>query len=857
MEPNLFLAPRPSSHSTHQTLPPWTLELQSKIEKTQPGPSSGRKVSSTDTRAGISSNSVSSASVASGIPIPAAAASDPASASAVSATVASSTSTNSTRSQDFDALSDLINGSVSDLWSHNDSQNLSVNLTSIMEDSDDKEVFFSPNDLFLDPLPKLSKLSPNTYSDITSTPIRRQSEGSVSADTPCRKLASKIEILDSPVRHKSSSTAYNELLCTQKVWTVSLDEELIRSWNKYKLYKASHPDPAIFKYTTRNKILSRMLYSRTNVFRSPKQVSARLQRLIKYKVDEANSTSFPATTVRAPALQPPIAVMPVSVPPMLQNVTSEYLNFHEFHMGFQFKDYMLGKHTFAVLGPTFLPQPTYEIFSQIASTIHHQKFLADLTQISPVLSSRQIPIHNVLCSINFNTQPDASSPLSPEASSHLINLSNGLFLSFLKLRVPCSHSKKPFLAWRSIITVYKGLNEILLSTEDAVNGYKDNNQDYILQIPFLNSFWSGYLSFLMNGTNSFKDLNDLTILQAICEGENGLDGIKGYFIYNFTASNTISSSLHVSMFKLQNMHTEARVDDFDEVETILAPSSPIASSPHKPEMQLSQMRINVDLDNLYDMPGPATAPVFDARAIQGVNCNYNSRPGPGPQNLFHASKSSTNVMSQANGDGAFTKRQVLPRHFSCDDVISRETSLANELNSKREPSIDAAYNPLTCHIPTHGFFKEEGKHFDTFIDDMGPGVHPESIELSLGLNMLNSKRWNLNTESIAFEAQAVQSAPAGREHFFPDFGTFDQASNDASVVVKQAQNRKMSFQSARRDSHISAAQHPQPSQVGLNEVSGRQGLQKFGEHQEHKELQNQASFHKFQMTLPVMYQPKK
>lgn len=769
-----------------------------------------------------------------------------------------SASTPAKSSQELDALSDLINGSSTDLWSRNDALTLSVNLTSIMEDSDDKEVFFSPRDLFLESMPKLTKVSPATYSDITSTPVKKKTEAADSiTETPCKKLASKIEILDSPIRSKSSS-AYSDVISTQKVWTASLDEELLRCWNKYKLYKASNTDTSIFKYTTRNKILSRMLLSRTSVFRTAKQVSARLQRLMKYKADEAKSASFSAPNSLMEA-----QVMPCQVPPTfvsvvggaanVSQVSMDYLNINEFCMAFQYKDYMLGRHMFATLGPVSMAPPTYEIFSEIAKTIHHQKFLQELNQLSPTLIAQGTPVHNVLCNINFNAQVDTSSPLSPHATSRLINLSNGLFLSYLKIKVPKSHSKESFLAWRSIVTVFKGLEEILLKSEDAINGYKNNSQDFLLQIPFLNNFWAGYLSFLLNGSNSCKDLNDLTILQIICDGEKGLEKIYGYFIYNFNIADLNSPSVSVSMFKLRSDPVAVvRADDADEVETILAPSSPVNTSPEKPSFQ-PEMRVDVNLANLYDIQGPSTAPLFDSRAIQSINCNFNSRPTAAPQQAFHASKSSVNVTSATYDEPLDNKRPNMSRHFSLGYVPSHGRQDYFGMGARPNQTVGMPMNDISStHSQPNIFEGGQNMLINTQtlnaqnLNNLQADLPTASMDTSLNLDMID-KPWALNTENLSFDGPEIQSAPATREHFFPDFANSSEVSNDAGQVLKQVHNQsKMTAARAFRRASQKSLGSPNSQHGKMVQMPAAQATQ-----------QNQPNFHRLPMSLPVMFQPKK
>lgn len=793
-----------------------------------------------------------------------------------------------TLAHEFDTHSDLVSTSASDVWSmsqngQNDSHSLSVNLTSIIEDSDDKELFLSPQDYFLDSIPRPNRVSPGS-NDFTSTPTRRKSDCSARsslshtnppAETPCRKLASKIETLDSPARSRASS-AYTDILSSQKVWTTSLDEELLRCWNKYKVYKISHNDPAIFRYTSRNKILSRMLLSRTSVFRTAKQVSCRLQRLLKNR--DADSSNTPFTMDEAPPPQPVfqkennVPVMPVS---QTFSTPSVGLNIFEFCMAFHYRDFVLGSHSFASLGPTPVQPPSCEDFAEIAKTIHHKKFLMQLTSIAPTMVSQNVPIHNVLCAINFTHQPNSSSPMSPHASSRLINLGNGDFLSYLKIKVPKTKSNQSFLSWRSIITVYKGLEEILLSTEDAVNGYRDQNQDFMLQVPFINSFWSGYLSFLMNGSNSYNDLNDLTILQVICDGEMGLGKIHGCFIYNFATNDRALPSLTVSMFTLRNAPADSRLglsqqvpeqfngiktnnvadtvqsktpaDDVDELETILAPSSPVCPTPGKPDDFKPEMRVNVDMANIYSMQGPSTAPLFDSRAIRNANANLMTHKSPPTQIYFHPSKSSSNIMTQSLDTGVETQRPYMARHFSCD-FLPQQAKIENFVAGNQPV-------PQTVNVNQSSTLFED-KQFNMFmnghdISSIETGCPPQgALDTALNIDDIDSKPWNLgiNTDSLAFESPIVQSAPASREHFFPALDRSSEVTNDAGQVLKQAHIHQRAAELAnRRASH------------SMQSSSSGQVLKKGPVAQTHASQTSlvRPPFHKFPTSQPVMYQPKK
>lgn len=552
-----------------------------------------------------------------------------------------------------DNNSDLICTSESvEMWSLANENQTAMNLTSINEDTNDKDMFLSPEELFLEKpsqmpavLPKLesSPIEDDTPLSVTRTPTKRRKLSS-NSDSPCKLLATQIADLDSPQRLKGSTPKSTS--SSTKLWTAELDDALLRCYEKYTRYRQTHsPNSAVFKYTTQNKILSRMLQNKTGVARTAKQITARLVRLknspgpkpAKQPESSKNILSSPPEIVVTDALH------------SLRNALADLVSIEQILIAFNYKHTIPREHQFTTLNQKAGNPPLNLPVSGARKLLPYEnhKFAAEFDTISPKLLAQNVLIHNVHCEINFKTQ-DAltSTPASPFTDPKSLSMDNGSFLSYTSIKVPGSKLTDGFLSWTSSITVYKGNDKVLLKTKERVNGYKNETGNFEFDLPFLNNFWAGYLTFLTNGSNSFEDIKGIVILQVIHEGNDENSGrIHGYFIYRFDLAAFNGGYSSVSSIKLKELSLTGDSEDLeDDNATVLAASSPLKPSP--PRRALS---VRTDVANACTVAGPLTAPTMNAAILHKFNPNYGaSMEAPQERPFIHQSNSTNSIYVDAS-----------------------------------------------------------------------------------------------------------------------------------------------------------------------------------------------------------------
>lgn len=493
-----------------------------------------------------------------------------------------------------------------ELWSlADDSQNLSMNLTSINEESD-KDVFLSPNEFLFGPL-----FAQNDEKETPLESVPKKRKLSVVEDSPCKKLASCIETLKSPQRGVSESSPPKSPH-KNKVWTSHLDHELLRCHAKYSAFKALHSaDPAKFKYTSQNKILSRMLLNKTGILRSAKQISTRLLKLVKNAIPRINNISDSTKT-------PPVTDTKISTilaSPQATNDTPRTAQLQKLNMSFNYLDAGQGSHIFTTYEAKHDPDPQINTKADLQRLLPNKNnvFLRDWDQISGILSKQKTSICNVCCQVNFNSDFNAaSSPVSPMSNPRQFTLANGNFLSSLLVNIPtndCSDS------CRSLVlstVIYKGTEKVLHRSKEMINGFLNENQCLDVEVPFMSKFWSGYLSYLSNGTQDYQDLENLIILQAIHEKDKEEQPLI-FLVFTFAPAKTQHCSARVSLHLLQE--EDSIEDEADELETMVVSSPALASSPFVASPAKRPFRVNTTIPENFP-PAPTSAPIYNSNLLQ-------------------------------------------------------------------------------------------------------------------------------------------------------------------------------------------------------------------------------------------------
>lgn len=529
---------------------------------------------------------------------------------------------------DIDSTADLISTSTG-IWSlANDTPNATLNLTSIHEEhsnAKDTELFLSPDDLFLrNPIQLGTKESPTLLSsplddDTNKTVVSRKRKLSDPPESPCMLLASQIESYGSPFT-PSTSLEINDK-SSSKVWTSQLDKALASCYEKYLQFKDKQsPDSLAFKYTSQNKILARMLFNKTGVERTAKQVSSRLLRLTKNRRERPICSTSDLNIKESVQLVPDVPTIMSSPLCMTRrsslNRESLDLTLGEFTMSFIYKSPIHGVHNFAKLVG---PHPASSSSSSVMDVkkklqIENSVLSSDFDKIAGKLSTQRVPVYSVSSQLNLKPNEGATStPASPFTNPRLFSIENGNYLCHLKLKVASNVSNDNFLSWKSYICLYKDNNKVLSKSREQINGYKVSNGSFELQVPFLNNFWGGYLTYLSNGSNAFNDLKDIHIIQVIYEGDDESFGtIHGFFSYKFDAARTDLGSTTYCCIKLQaNLEL-----DVDDNETVVA-----SSSPEKPPSKTG-LSINTALANMNSAEDPMSIPSYDASYLHRFNPNY-------------------------------------------------------------------------------------------------------------------------------------------------------------------------------------------------------------------------------------------
>lgn len=627
---------------------------------------------------------------------------------------------------DVDTSADLIaTGDSVDLWSlANDSQNpsMTVNLTSIHEEgstSKDSELFLSPGELFLQNPVDLRKKSDHK---LQSSPIEDEQCSETSSkkrklsdvtESPCKLLATRIDSIASP--EQSASPRARRDFNTSKLWSPSLDAALAACYRKYRIFKESQlSDSVAFKYTSQNKILSRMLFNKTGVIRSPKQVSSRILRLNKNRLGESERTpeaKHKTETPLADSNEKHISSSPIDASSLTnQNVSAPHLTLDQFTMSFNYNSPIQGVHNFAKLVNGGHGGPQVSNMSELKKIllINNAIFSSDYDKIAAKLFSQSVPIYLSENQINLKPAEDATStPTSPLTNPRSFTIENGNFLCHLGLKLAPNVATSDFISWKSCISIYKDDDKVLLRSRELINGYKSADGSFQFQVPFLNNFWAGYLTFLCNGSNDFKDLKSLHIVQVIYEGDDESFGkIHSYLTYRFEIAKLQKGISSVTLIKLDGTSDS----DLDDNATVLASSSPV--QPVNPRSALS---VNTTLANTNAVAGPMSIPTYNASVLRKFNPNYHSNGAGTPMEYQPGS-----AISMYPSDVPFqTSPETLDTPASIN-VMSGNNQSAGQIMVQPSNNIQAVEVIQSAHYEP-GMHSANQAHFPTPIQHL-PGT---------------------------------------------------------------------------------------------------------------------------------------
>ncbi|SGZ56371.1 CIC11C00000002128 [Sungouiella intermedia] len=768
---------------------------------------------------------------------------------------------------DVDSTADLICTATSvDLWSlANDTQtqNATMNLTSIHEEASNNkgsELFLSPEELFLqDPAtlqPKETQLLSSPIENDTKKPLAsRKRKLSDAPESPSKLLASQIDNYGSPVTPATFSDVTEK--SSSKIWTPQLDAALASCYAKYLHFKEQPSEALALKHASQNKVLSRMLFNKTGIERTPKQVSSRLFRINKNRsVRSACSEMDVQSTVQPISNVPTIVSSPLEdillSPP---NIVSPDLAMEEFNMSFIYKSQIQGEHSFSKLVPTDPGSMSVPNIMDIKKflLIENSVFSSDFDSISSKLSSQRVPVYSMTSQINFRPNEDATStPASPSTNPKLFSIENGKFLCHLKMKVAQRVSNDDFLSWKSFITLYKDTDNVLLRSREQINGYKTQDGSFELHIPFLNNFWAGYLTFLSNGSNAFDDLKDIKIVQVIYNGDDDSFGtIHGYLTYRFDIARMNQGNTTCSCIRLQSS-PDFNVDDN---ETVLA-----SSSPAKPPSSKANLSVDTELANMNTTPGPMSIPSYNASLLHKFNPNYQQ---PDPKHLLSMRLVSSSaiyhldVSYQKSPDAMNTPASMSTlggRHQSAGQIMPHlpHDAIPLEQHPIPPPSFQAGIPNGQFHAPIsqppqqamshnqfpvhyaqgmqmmpigHGEVPKENMRFEPMGKPMNVPVAPPMLG-----GLVPPQQWGVMYHGTEpFGQQPINSAPASQVQFFPK--------NSAPMAIDHKNMSKSG-----------------PT-ITFGPILGYDPSKDMKEHS--KKHKSTINFHKFLQNPQVMYKPKK
>lgn len=712
--------------------------------------------------------------------------------------------------------SDLVATSESvDLWSlGSDSHHNATTMTTVHENTSTDEFYYSPTEfLTAEPESHLHS-SPALEAAPQKTPSRKRKLSRVNV-SPSEAVAAQIDKLTVP-----RTPAATKALSASKTWTPALDSALLLCQERYKDYRRKHsPDGTTTKHALRNKILSRLLFNTTGVNRTAKQISSRLIRLSKAtSTKDVISPSYSAQSV--PEMEDSHAIFssPVSVASTgFPDKNAPLLSIREFSVAFDYKHQIQGSHFFTKLVRSSTIDRGVGIDrARKATGIDNNLFDHDFLQLAHKLVAQNVPIFNVTASMDLRPSDNiTSTPTSPLTNPHLFTLDNGSFLTYMNVGVSGKKCKDLFISWKSAITIYKGKSSRLLETRELVNGYKNDDGDFTLEVPFLNNFWSGYLTFLTNGSNRFEELKSLYILQVIYDGDDQeMTNIHGVFTYSFDIAASGHGSASVSTIVLKG----GEETEMDDNATVLASSSPVRSSPGR-----FNFSIDTNLANRNASPGPSSVPTYDANLLYKLNPNYSQAPVRPTLSRFssvpHHSQTKTGFENYVNLAPSYSSTDLLAPPSAGQNGVVPALPHASPYNQPLHALQSIQYSSTSLasdgqyHACTPPFQYLESAPIGE-VGQSGMALRPNHA----------ASQWHAPIHDNGSVPVAVTSAPASQVHFFPG-GNFPTA--------KEATKQTITFGPI-LEYDPSKSHRGQPKRSKCN-----------------------PSIHKFQLTRQIMYKPKK
>ncbi|CCE87134.1 Piso0_005673 [Millerozyma farinosa CBS 7064] len=526
--------------------------------------------------------------------------------------------------------------------------------------------YLSPRRLTLQQsTPITKKYSSTDCTPSGEVPLSHSRDASLSQDMSAHKdkkrrissvtdssLSSVDSDAESRKRPNQNSQIYIDGMNSQeKVWNPDLDSTLMEAYLKFRNYKGENQlDSSVLKITSQNKILSKMLYEKTGVHRTSKQIASRLFRLTRLKKgnklkishDKFSSEEFnniiqeplehlikPTTKEEdnSDILGSLLTSSPVADDgKVASRGKSAELTPKQVVISFV-SDNSQNSHVFTSHKSTKFSNLSSTQFSKLIPRALHSDFTQDIIS---TLISHQIPVmyaSNCLSlskgGIISKTPGSDTSPFSISSMNDInrpLNLENGHFNAFIRLNASLGDTYIPdMLQWKCLSKVFNQ-DKLILKKAELINGYfNDEDKSFDMHLPFLKDFWSGFLSFLNDGVNARDALADISIIQLLYEGDSiNKDSLRGAIVHKFQSNDDHLGTTEVTVLKLTETVKNQQPDDDDNA-TDVAYSSPRQSSPYTHTIGAKSnpnLKIDVSMANTMQSNGPFSAPIYDAKLVQ-------------------------------------------------------------------------------------------------------------------------------------------------------------------------------------------------------------------------------------------------
>ncbi|KAI5967437.1 hypothetical protein KGF57_000380 [Candida theae] len=816
-----------------------------------------------------------------------------------------------------------------DIWSslNATSQNQS-NLTSIHEsDNEAGKCDFAEGDLKMFQTPakksasgsKLNQLPPNVVSDVSAqgiytrdTPlstyanhvVKKRKIDSHITDTPNNRIATRIDsTMESPLSVRRLSNANSTTSsAASDVWSLELDEILIKSFHKYHKFKSSDVsnESTILKKTSQNKVISRMIFNRTGILRTSKQISSRIFRLTKAG-RLTKETKTPQTVASTSELEDfmrtPLEEL-VNGQQLPDSAHSDALIDNELNMlltSSPLEDVFEAVSFYGLVPRDFMMRFRSNhqtlTFTQLRKqTTRDNKISEKLDPLTlRALKSQNASILMYSHDLNLQIRDMETSTPLPRSwtpnSTNTTNLHGSCFESTMSIEVLCKGSATPpMLTWHSSLEVFKG-DKKLLRVTDMINGYRNEDEkSYTLHIPFVKSFFTGYINYLINGSTISSE-EDIKVVQFIYnnvdESNSKLDlqksNVHAYIIHNFHVNGTRGeTSVKIVETKSIRQGTES-----DDNETVVADSSPLGRHSSTPQ-STSKMRerespakLKIDINKANQnhnlLSGPMTAPVYNSKVNnqfngQGLGDSQGSKrlnlvngvppSAPPPQSLqqqpvdsfaFYRVTSQNSLSSSQRihfdaGANNTNMNPMQPRGYESNGVRVGVSSLGTQ----QPTTLGNPYNPQTQNVlqqfPSRTLYSQQQFPQMSFhlqqhggVKNHAPSAHSSTPGISFAANYQNVP---VQQHQSHQPGQHVSNQP------------LPNTTNIANIQPKQNSR----FQTV----HTHSNQQNKAKEITFGPILGYDPSKDAKITRAQTKPSNQGrGIHNFPLNEPVMYKPKK